>query len=199
VFEGAGGDDGNVWPWSCWKSHSDPCHLDRSADMWTAPHRWTALLLPALACAAHQPSPAASGPRAADSTSLARATRRSGTDAVGTLDPRELDQMRATRVEELLRGRVAGVEVMRNAAGDLTVRIRGAASFTAGGGEPLYVLDGMPMVRGSGLRSVLDGISPYDIARIDVLKDAGATASYGINGANGVVLITTKRSRHAAP
>jgi TonB-dependent SusC/RagA subfamily outer membrane receptor len=165
--------------------------------MWTAPLRWTALLLPALACATGRQSPGDASPVVSDSSALVRA-RRSGTDAVGTLDPRELEQMRDSRVEELLRGRVAGVEVMRNAAGALTVRIRGAASFTAGGGEPLYVLDGMPMMRGNGLRSVLDGISPFDIARIDVLKDAGATASYGINGANGVVLITTKRSSRSS-
>ena len=58
-----------------------------------------------------------------------------------------------------------------------------------GSSEPLYVIDGMPIHSSPG--SALLGVNPSDIARIDILKDAGATAIYGSRGANGVVLITT--------
>jgi TonB-dependent SusC/RagA subfamily outer membrane receptor len=110
---------------------------------------------------------------------------------VTVLSEEELDNMRVARVEELLQGRVAGVQVMRTADGDFTIRIRGPHSFH-GNDEPLYVVDGMP-IPGRGLRSALMGIPPHDIARIEVLKDAGATAIYGSRGANGVIVITTKR------
>jgi TonB-dependent SusC/RagA subfamily outer membrane receptor len=62
-----------------------------------------------------------------------------------------------------------------------------------GNGEPLYVVDGMPLLARS-LSGALDGISPRDIARIDVLKDASA-GIYGSRGMNGVILITTRRAR----
>jgi len=65
----------------------------------------------------------------------------------------------------------------------------------AGNAAPLIVLDGMPLPRGGGLGSALSGIAPADIARIEVLKDAGSAAAYGSDGVNGVVLITTKRRR----
>ena len=125
-----------------------------------------------------------------------RVPRERNTTAVTTLT-HELDDMRVARIEELLQGRVAGAQVYRTASGDYSIRIRNAPSLNAGGNtDPLFVLDGMPMV-GRGLGSVLSGIAPADIARIDVLKDAGATASYGSRGANGVILITTKRSKAA--
>jgi TonB-dependent SusC/RagA subfamily outer membrane receptor len=116
------------------------------------------------------------------------------TGAISTLSERELDGMRVARVEELLQGRVPGVYVTRTSTGDFSVRIRGAKTFGHGSDEPLYVVDGMPLMSG-GLRAALMGIAPQDIARIDVLKDAGATAVYGSKGANGVILITTKRRR----
>jgi TonB-dependent SusC/RagA subfamily outer membrane receptor len=115
------------------------------------------------------------------------------TGAVASLSEEELDGMRVTRVEELLMGRIPGVQVIRTGGGEFSVRVRGAKSFGFGGTEePLYVIDGMPLVN-SGLRAALMGIAPQDIARIDVLKDAGATAAYGSKGANGVILITTRR------
>ncbi len=102
--------------------------------------------------------------------------------------------MRVARVEQLLQGRIAGVQVVRTASGSYSVRIRGAgASF--GSGEPLYVVDGTPLSRTATLSDALAGISPAEIARIDVLKDAGSTAIYGVQGGNGVVLIKTKRGR----
>jgi TonB-dependent SusC/RagA subfamily outer membrane receptor len=81
-----------------------------------------------------------------------------------------------------------GVDVVRQGGG-FRVLIRGMGSITASS-EPLYVIDGLPLTSGTG---GMLGISPNDVARIDVLKDAGSTAIYGSRGANGVILITTRR------
>lgn len=94
-----------------------------------------------------------------------------------------------TRVEELFVGRFPGVEVFRGPNG-LSVRIRGASSVM-GSNEPLYVIDGMTIDPGPG--GALIGLNPADIEKIEVLKDAGSTAMYGVRGANGVILIKTKR------
>lgn len=120
-------------------------------------------------------------------------TRRELAVSVATLDERTLDQQRVQRVEELLMGRLAGVTVVRRANGDFSVRIRGASSFY-GSTEPLWVVDDMP-VMATSFYSAVAGLNPQDIERIDVLKDAGATAVYGSRGANGVILIKTKRAR----
>lgn len=93
-------------------------------------------------------------------------------------------------VEEHLRGRVAGVTVTRSSEGGIAVRIRGATSVY-GSNEPLYVLDGVPITPGPG--GSLVGIDPYDIESIKVLKDPAETAMYGMRGANGVIIIKTKR------
>lgn len=115
------------------------------------------------------------------------------TGAVGSLSTRQLEQRRVSRVEEMFQGRLAGVVVTRRPDGGYDVRVRGAGGFT-GQGEPLYVLDGTPMfVMRPG--HTLDGINPADVARIDVLKDAASAAIYGSRGANGVILITTRRQR----
>lgn len=113
--------------------------------------------------------------------------------SVASLSERDLENIRVARVEELLQGRVPGLQVIRRANGDLSLRIRGSASLV-GNDEPLLVIDGMP-IRMGGIGQALLGISPQDIARIDVLKDAGAAAIYGSRSANGVVVITTKRRR----
>ena len=113
------------------------------------------------------------------------------TTSVSTISEKEIATMRVGRVEELLMGRVAGLEVMRDASGDYRLRIRGQRSLL-GGDEPLVRVDGMPIGAG-GLSRALTGVSPSDVARIEVLKDAGATAFYGLRGANGVILITTRR------
>ncbi len=139
--------------------------------------------------ALHQ-SPPASGQ---DSVAVGygKADRKDLSSSVGTVTAEDAASMQVLRVEELLR-RIPGVEVLRLADGGFSVRIRGAGDLR-GQGDPLFVLDGMPLPVGR-LSSALDGISPHDIARIDVLKDAGATAIYGSQGANGVVLITTKKT-----
>lgn len=93
------------------------------------------------------------------------------------------------QVEELLEGRVPGLLVVRSAGG-VSLRIRGLSSVLSSN-EPLYVLDGMPlqMEPGRGLY----WMSPRDIERIEILKDPSATSIYGVRGANGVVLITSRR------
>jgi TonB-dependent SusC/RagA subfamily outer membrane receptor len=119
--------------------------------------------------------------------------RRDVTGAIGSISARDLENQRVTRVEELIEGRVAGVRVLRRSNGELSLRVRGSGSIY-NSGEPLYVVDGMPIQNG-GLMSAVAGLAPQDIARIEVLKDAGSTAIYGVQGANGVILITTKRGR----
>lgn len=93
-------------------------------------------------------------------------------------------------IEEVLQGRIAGVTVTRTANGGIAVRIRGQTSIL-GSNEPLYVLDGIPIQPGPD--GSLSGISVYDIESIEVLKDAVSTAMYGGRGANGVIVIKTKR------
>ena len=146
-----------------------------------------------VACGAGRTSTSAPAPSDTLAAIAERPSPEHGASAVSTLTEEELDDTRVTRVEQLLMGRFPGVEVMRISGGDFSVRIRGAKSFI-GDGEPLYVIDGMP-INSRGFRLVLAGISPNDVARIDVLKDAGATASYGSQGGNGVILISTKRRR----
>ena len=94
-------------------------------------------------------------------------------------------------IEQLLAGRIAGVTVARGQDGGLVVRIRGATSFN-GSEDPLYIVDGMPVTPGTG--GSLTGINPYDIESISVLKDAASTTMYGVRGANGVVVIKTKKA-----
>ena len=142
------------------------------------------------------PAQTAPTPLAGDSVSIGygRQAKRDVTSAIGTVSAEEISSQRVTRVEELLRGRVAGVEVVPLPNGDFSLRIRNA-SANGGNAAPLIVLDGMPLPRGGGVGSALGGIAPADIARIEVLKDAGSAAAYGSEGVNGVVLITTKH-RH---
>jgi TonB-dependent SusC/RagA subfamily outer membrane receptor len=98
---------------------------------------------------------------------------------------------RGEPIEMVLMTRFPGVLVTRMQDGSVSVRIRGPASFMASG-EPLYVIDGQPIQ--SGPWGALQGISPYDIAKIEVLQDPGDTAIFGIRGANGVIVITTRGS-----
>jgi TonB-dependent SusC/RagA subfamily outer membrane receptor len=106
-----------------------------------------------------------------------------------TVEAEDLEGRYIARVQEMLRGQVAGVEV-RNSAAGLIIRIRGASSIYASS-DPLFVIDGLPIQLGAS--GALTGINPQDVASIRVLKNASETALYGSRGANGVVLITTKR------
>jgi TonB-dependent starch-binding outer membrane protein SusC len=95
-------------------------------------------------------------------------------------------------IEKVLQGRVSGVDVMTGADGGIAVRIRGQSSVN-GNSEPLYVLDGMVIQAGPG--GSLTGINPRDIESIRVLKDPADLTMYGSRGANGVIVIKTKRGK----
>ncbi|HJR67479.1 MAG TPA: TonB-dependent receptor plug domain-containing protein [Gemmatimonadaceae bacterium] len=103
---------------------------------------------------------------------------------------KDIDQAPGQSIEEILRGRVAGVTVTRTESG-IAVRIRGASSIY-GNNEPLYVVDDVAIQPGAG--GTLTGLDPYDIESIEVLKDPADTAMYGMRGANGVIVIKTKRA-----
>ncbi len=107
-----------------------------------------------------------------------------------TVTSEDLERNPGQPIERVLQGRFAGVEVSRTPDGGIAVRIRGATSFNAST-QPLYVVDGIPMQPGPN--GSLTGINPYDIESIQVLKDAADTAIYGMRGANGVIVIKTKR------
>lgn len=132
------------------------------------------------------------------------------TGSVGSITGEKLRESIVTNPDQMLQGRVAGVQVTQNTGapgGATSIRVRGASSIT-GDNEPLYIIDGVPMA-GSGADiggfdwaggsngqtkvNPLAAISPQDIVSIDVLKDASACAIYGSAGANGVVIITTRR------
>jgi TonB-dependent SusC/RagA subfamily outer membrane receptor len=120
-------------------------------------------------------------------------TATTNTGAVTTVVPTETDA-RVSRVEELLRG-VAGLEVTPLPNGTYRLRIRGQRSIRGNPGddEPLLVIDDIP-VSGGSMSTALAGLAPRDVARIEVLKDAAATSVYGSRGANGVIVIMTKRA-----
>ena len=94
-------------------------------------------------------------------------------------------------IEQLLAGKVAGVVVTRTEDGGIAVRIRGGSSSFSGNNAPLYIVDGVAIE--AGPNGSLTGINPYDIASIKVLKDATDLTMYGVRGANGVIVIKTKR------
>jgi TonB-linked SusC/RagA family outer membrane protein len=137
--------------------------------------------------------------------------------AISTVSSKQIADIPQPSVDQMLQGRAAGVTVTQNSGqpgAAVSVRIRGITSFS--GSEPLYVVDGVaidgnaPSQASSndktlgGLSpseqeqkpSVLASINPNDIESIDILKDASATAIYGSRGANGVVIITTKKGKY---
>lgn len=118
-------------------------------------------------------------------------TRDQLTGSVTSLTAVDLERERVSRIEELLEDRVPGLMVSRRPDGSMSVRIRGTRSLI-GGNEPLVVIDGTPITAYS-VSQALTGLAPQSVERIDVLKDAGSTAAYGSRGANGVILITTRR------
>jgi iron complex outermembrane receptor protein len=123
------------------------------------------------------------------------------TGAVTQLTPAEFNLGRIISPEQFIAAKVAGVQVVDNnePGGSLSIRIRGATA-TIAGSDPLYVIDGMPVGTGTGGglsvgRDPLNVVNPDDIASITVLKGAEAASIYGVNAANGVVIITTKSGR----
>ncbi|WP_461130409.1 SusC/RagA family TonB-linked outer membrane protein [Spirosoma aerophilum] len=119
------------------------------------------------------------------------------TGAVGTVKAEALQERPAASLNQGLAGRITGVNVSVNSGrpgGRANIRIRGNTSVSVAN-NPLYVIDGV-ILNASGLTNgstPIDYINPNDIASIEVLKDASATAIYGARGANGVILVTTKR------
>jgi TonB-dependent SusC/RagA subfamily outer membrane receptor len=112
------------------------------------------------------------------------------TGEASTVTAKEIERTPNESVEKYLMGRFPGVQVTTTADGGIAVRIRGATSVNAST-EPLYVVDGMAFEPGPG--GGLTGIHPNDIESIQFLKDAASTAMYGVRGANGVIVIKTKR------
>jgi iron complex outermembrane receptor protein len=143
------------------------------------------------------------------------AKRKDLTGAVSTVQAKDFNKGTYTSADQLIQGKVAGVQMINNTGapgGASTVKIRGNSTVT-GSGQPLYVVDGVALDGRSvapGLGDVglggsnpgsnpLNFINPNDIASIDVLKDASATAVYGSRAAYGVVLITTKKGQSGTP
>ncbi|UYZ63264.1 SusC/RagA family TonB-linked outer membrane protein [Hymenobacter weizhouensis] len=131
--------------------------------------------------------------------------RRTVTGAIASVKAQEVENLPVASVDQALQGRAAGVQISQNSGtpgSGISVRIRGAGSITAGS-EPLYVVDGIPINTGSyssvGVgnqqTNALADLNPNDIESFEVLKDAASTAPFGSRGANGVVIITTKRGR----
>lgn len=113
------------------------------------------------------------------------------TGSVGSVSMEDVNKVGITSADRALQGQVAGVQVNARSGQpgeSMMIRVRGGNSLS-GGNEPLYVIDGMPV---EGMSS---DINPEDILSMEVLKDASSTAIYGSRGANGVVMITTKRGK----
>ncbi|MGB3006898.1 MAG: TonB-dependent receptor, partial [Chitinophagaceae bacterium] len=117
------------------------------------------------------------------------------TGALTSVSAKTIQERPVTNVLQALQGKAAGLNVATNIKpGELpAVRIRGNRSISTSN-EPLYVVDGIPIVSALGVTSFsLNDISPNDIASVEILKDASATAIYGSRGSNGVILISTKK------
>lgn len=115
------------------------------------------------------------------------------TGSVASVKPEKLTDIPANSIDGLLQGRVAGVQVINSSqdpGAASTIRIRGNSSLN-GSNAPLVVIDGFPYGDAGDLKQ----INPQDIVSMEVLKDASASAIYGSRGANGVILITTRKAR----
>ncbi len=128
--------------------------------------------------------------------------KRDVTGSVASVKSKDLENLPVTSFEQALQGKAAGVQISAQngkLGQGITVRVRGAASVTAGS-EPLYIVDGIPITSGdfsstTAPTSALADLNTNDIESIEVLKDASASAIYGARASNGVVLITTKQGK----
>ncbi len=122
-----------------------------------------------------------------------------------SISSENISKLPSLSVNQALQGQASGVMVTSNSGtpgGGISVRVRGQATIS-GNSDPLYVIDGVPVIAGNlqqdgfggQTQNALAGLNPQDIESIEVLKDASTTAIYGTRGANGVVLITTKRGK----
>ena len=132
-------------------------------------------------------------------------SRKDVTGAITTLTADDIRSMEVTGIDKSIQGKAAGVLVTNNTGepgGGVTIRIRGTTSIGSGN-DPLYVIDGIPLVNtqtsnrnvGENRVNGMSQINPYDIESIEILKDAAATSIFGARGANGVILIKTKRGK----
>ncbi|MBQ3082605.1 MAG: TonB-dependent receptor plug domain-containing protein [Alistipes sp.] len=135
-----------------------------------------------------------------------QAPRSSITGAISSIRAEEMEGQTMLSIEQGLQGRISGVQISQSDAspgGGLSFLIRGSNSLI-GGTEPLYVVDGFPIEGGNSEiqaptgngnppQNMLNFLNPSDIESIEILKDAASTAIYGAKGANGVVIITTKK------
>ena len=108
----------------------------------------------------------------------------------GTVKREEANQT-YSRIEELIESRSSGIQVIRRSDGSFSLRIRGVSS-PATRNDPLIVIDGTPSADGRASQA-LALMNPQDVSKIEVLKDAASTAFYGMRGANGVIVITTRQ------
>ncbi len=146
-------------------------------------------------------------------TGYGTARRKDLTGATATVREKDFNKGTYTSPDQLIQGKAAGVLVINNTGqpgGSTTVRIRGSSSIRSGN-QPLFVVDGVPLSGGSARPggngadygndggNPLNFINPTDIASIEILKDASATAIYGSRGANGVILVTTKKGKSGTP
>lgn len=127
------------------------------------------------------------------------------TGSVGSVTSKDLESKPVTSADQILGGRISGVHISNrsgNPGSPIEVRIRGIG--TAGNNQPLWVIDGVPMVISSSVTvntssstegNPLAAINPNDIESIDILKDASASAIYGARANNGVIIVTTKRGK----
>lgn len=160
--------------------------------MWTRHRPFVALagagLLAATACGrrSQRTSPAPAG----DSVEIGYGAQPKDkvTGAVTTLSTADFGT-RPQRIEEFLRGKVPGLEIINEGNG-FTLRIRGTGSMIADK-EPLVIVDGV-MIQEGNIANALAGLTPDDIKQVNVLKDVASTSIYGGRGAGGVILITTK-------
>ncbi|MDG2433888.1 SusC/RagA family TonB-linked outer membrane protein, partial [Flavobacterium sp.] len=131
------------------------------------------------------------------------------TGSISKITSKDIGKQPVTNVLAAMQGRMAGVNITQNtgvAGGGFDIQIRGQNSLRSDGNRPLYIIDGVPYSSDAvgsdltgivipGQTSPLNSINPADIASIEVLKDADATAIYGSRGSNGVVLISTKKGK----
>jgi TonB-linked SusC/RagA family outer membrane protein len=133
------------------------------------------------------------------------------TGSIAKITAKDIDKQPVTNILSAMQGRMAGVTITQTTGtpgGGIDVQIRGTNSLRADGNQPLYIIDGVPYASNSisnnNISSIiipssnvspLSSINPSDIESIEVLKDADATAIYGSRGANGVVLINTKKGK----
>jgi TonB-linked SusC/RagA family outer membrane protein len=132
--------------------------------------------------------------------------KRDVTTSISSIRASEIENMAVSSIEQALVGRMAGVQITQpngTPGAGFHIKVRGVGTITAGG-EPLYVIDGVPLSDDVGNAtsitvSPLASIDPSDIESIEILKDASAAAIYGSRGSNGVVIITTKKGAEGKP